>query len=154
MKNGKDPVSKKAEANRRISPDEIYADKFKIDEALKAELAENGLACRFINFKQYRENYGIHKSGWVAYKRKSKDPTPAGDLFGSDPDGYVRRGDMILAVKKQEDADKQKKFLQQRSTTLQGNYNKEKAEELRKLMRDSGVQAQIHEGYDENGDDD
>lgn len=155
-KDGKESVTKKqSTANSgRISPDEIYADKFKLDEALINELDEAGLACRFINFKQYRDNYGVHKSGWVAYKRKSKDPSPAGELFGNDPDGYVRRGDMILAVKTKEATERHKQFLKQRSTTLQANYNKEKAQELRKLMRDSGVKAEIHEGFDENGDKD
>lgn len=72
-------------------------DPYFLDKELKAELESKGLVGRFVNIKKLEMYGGRHNSGWVPYKRESKDPM---GIFGSDPDGFVRRGmDLVLAVK-------------------------------------------------------
>jgi len=86
-------------------------DPYYLDDALKAELKEKGLACRFLNAKKLEENGGRHQSGWLPYKRESKDP----NVFGRDPDGYIRNGQCILGVKPIEQYEAHKKVLAQRA---------------------------------------
>ena len=118
---------------------------------LKKELADQGLEGRWVSYKELVENQGFHQKEWVPYKRK-KDATIDSSTFlnGTDPDGFIRRGDAILAVKTAEDAERHRLFLRERAQRQLG-YNKEKGDELRRMARDSGLSTRIDDEY---GDDD
>ncbi len=151
IKNGKKHIStKKQPTIETFSADDIAggANRLKIDDELKREIEEQGLEYRFINVTQLKKNLGRHANDWMPYKRKSTSSLNE-FKWGQDPDGYTVSGDSILAVKPKELAEKARALIAFKNKSLT-NINKVKADELRQFAKDSGLSAQIHEGYEEN----
>jgi len=133
-----------------ISHDDIYSNPLKLNPELEAKLKKEGLVARFINAKKLHDNQGYHRAHWTPYNTNCDTIEKSRQEYqnGKDPEGFIRRGDCILAVKKKEDAEKHKVHLQQKADRYKG-FDKEKARELRQLAKATkGVV--IHEGYDEN----
>lgn len=118
-----------------------------IDVVLKKELAEKGLEYRFIDFKKARENGGRSNRGWVMYRRDSKDPTLQGIEALADPDGLVRRGSLVLAVKTKQGAERQRASINMQNK-LSSGYNEQVANELGNQARQIG--SQVITGYERN----
>jgi hypothetical protein len=131
-----------------INMADVFMNELELDPILLKELKEKGLAYRFINGTHYRKN-GSHRARWIPYKRETKS-----ELFGADPDGFVRRGDLILAVKPEQAAQMHKQLLKQRAQA-QSNavINKTHAEQFREMAKESGVKTQVSEGFGEGGED-
>lgn len=146
MSNPKKPAAKvKAPL---YNPTSFYNDQLALDDELKAELAEKGLSYKFINAQEFAKR-GSHKSHWVPYKREKKvENSSFSKIYGTDPEGFVRRGDLILAVKTMEQADAHRDFLRQRSQQLSTSVDQQAAEELKRTFRNAGVKAKILTGYD------
>jgi len=90
----------------------------KLDPELREELEAQGLAYRFINANQLKRN-GYHRSYWKPYQRKNKTSDGVSSrIYGADPDGFVIRGDSILAVKPKAEADAYRSMLQRRNEVL------------------------------------
>jgi len=124
------------------------SDVFDLPGDLKQELEEKGLVARWINAKQYEANYGQHRSGWQVYKReKNKKMGPLDFSGGSDPDGYVRRMDSVLAVMPKEKFAVLRKRKQLKNA-MQADVNEMQAETMREMLRRSGIEGEITEGYD------
>lgn len=145
--NGKAPLSTKKNAARGTFS--YQASLLDIPGNIKQELEAKGLEGRWISFKTYADNYGYHKQGWTVFKSDSST-LPTGVLQGSNPDGIIRRGDLVLACRTKEACDEHRQILQDRADRAKG-YNKAKADELRQLAKENSVDAKIYEGYDENG---
>lgn len=146
--------NQKPNENRgKVKVSAMYEDEFgdenDIDTPLKEELAEKGLDYRFIDFKQARLNGGRSRSGWIIYKRESKDPRIAGIESLADPDGLVRQGSMVLAVKTKVGAEKQRAKIRQQNRSM-SDYNKATAAELDQKARSLGGNSRIVAGYDKN----
>jgi hypothetical protein len=125
---------------------------FDVPAEIKNELTAKGLVCRWISRKAWIENHGYHKSGWVAYKTGNKKLSADSMDFGLgvDVEGYLRRGDLVLAVKKKESNDARKAMIEKKNKAL-NRYTKTAAEDLKRALGDKGS---VIEGYDENGGDD
>ena len=97
---GKVALSTKPTTSTDLSWEEGYDDFLKIDPSLKAELDAKGFGFKFIRSKKFTDDGGFNKQGYKPYKRDRVDKKD-GSLFefGTDPEGYTRRGDLILAVK-------------------------------------------------------
>lgn len=147
MKNGKAPISTKAPAQDDTLAD-MYMNPLKIDETLKSELRTKGLEYRFINIKSFKD-LGFHRSHWRPYKRDSVQPQDSG--FGTDTEGYLRRGDLVLAVKAKEHADLHRNQLRLKAK-LQASPSKVRAAELKQMMQAAGVKGRVHEGFEEEGE--
>jgi hypothetical protein len=146
MKNGKKPLSEKSTSSFGFNPDE-FGNTLSIPPDLKKELDEQGLSPRWINAKKLAEMQGYHPKGWVVYKRSANMPTdPA---FGNSPDGIVRRGDCVLAVKTKEAHAKHKAYLAQR-VKAQAGVRTQQADELRQM---AGKRIKVEEGYGEDDED-
>lgn len=124
-------------------------DEFDIDVALKKELAEQGLEYRFIDFKQARLNGGRSRAGWIVYKRKSQDPRLQGIASLADPDGMVRQGSMVLAVKPVAYAQRQRDRRDAQNKTLK-RYTENVTTELSEQARTTLGGSKIIAGYDKN----
>jgi hypothetical protein len=106
----KKPEIKKPESTKKpVEIPNFAKNVFDIDSALQKELDEAGLVPRWVNIKQMENFGGYHPKGWVPYKRKSINETEK--LFGQSGDGFLRRGDLVLAVKKKEEVDKHRAYL-------------------------------------------
>lgn len=123
---------------------------FAIDPALKSEIEGKGMAYRWVNAIKLKANYGYDSRQWAPYKRDSQAP---GMSTFSDPEGFIRRGDLILAVqpKAVNSARKAQVASRNKSQSL-ADRNKIQAEELRRQLRSNDIKADISEGYDDNGD--
>ena len=148
MKNNKLPLSAKHN-NEAVSYEDVYMNELELDPDLKKELQTKNLAWRFINATAYRKN-GTHKSRWIPYKRETKSPVD--QIFGVEADGYVRRGDLVLAVKPKTDADRQRAFLAHRAKA-QMQVQQSHGEEFRRFAAESGVKTSVSEGFDQTDDD-
>lgn len=151
MKNGKLPLSQKPKpaSTAHLSSD-FLGNQLAIDDELKAELKGKNLEYRFIDANEAYANGGYHKRGWSVYKR---DTPPTGTIsfkFGNDPEGIVRRGTMILAVKRAEDAQRHRDYLAYLADNASiKKKQKADAELLRKHARDNQVDMNVEEGYGE-----
>jgi len=146
-KAGKAPVSEKETTSSFLSEFEgesPLGDMLSIPAALKKEIEDQGLAYKFINYKIYKES-GMHKRGWKPYPIQSA-PSGVQKLFGSSPEGYLVRGDCILAVIPTTWKNKIKEQIAQKNKTY-ANFNKQKADEFRKSL---GGDSTVYEGYDNN----
>lgn len=130
-----------------IGPHNIWADPLDIPNWLKEEGKREGVVFRWIDGKKYQGNFGFHSSGWQAYK-----PKATAEGFGKDTEGYVRRGDLILAFKTTEDVQAHREALAERARMYSGNFQSQKAQELRDLASDMGVRSRIEEGYEDRGE--
>lgn len=124
-------------------------DEFDIDLALKKELEEQGLEYRFIDFKQAKLNGGRSRAGWVVYKRKSEDPRLQGIAALADPDGMVRQGSMVLAVKPTQYAQRQRDRRDAQNRTLK-RYTENVTQELGSQAQTRLGGSKIIAGYDKN----
>lgn len=150
MKKGQTPTKQK-----QVAADENFGysdDPLSLDPVLKAELEKKELAYRWINAKTFQENYGFHRSGWKPYKREITQEKKGSLDFerGSDPEGYVRMGDLVLAVKPEEQQVRHREKLEAKRKLYSGE-NQQKAinEQLHEINRKSGGKLKIHEGYDD-----
>lgn len=130
--------------------DDIFGNRLALTPELKQELAKQGFEGRWVNYKKLLDNQGHHEKGWVAYKRQKSDTMEASTfLNGTDPDGYIRRGDSILAVKTVDQAERHRQFLRSKAERQQA-YTKEKAAELRSLARNAGMNSVVDDQLDED----
>ena len=121
-----------------------------IDATLKSELAEQNLEYRFIDFKKAKLNGGRSRSGWIVYKRRSPDPRLAGIESLADPDGLVRQGSMVLAVKTLQAATRQRARRDAQNTTLK-KYTQTAAQEVdQDARRKLGGSSRAIVGYEKN----
>ena len=133
-----------------LSEGDLFGNALSLDPMLKAELDAQGLEGRFVDAAKLFQMGGYHPKGWTVYKRKTASGTME-FKFGNDPDGIVRRGSMILAVKSKDQAEKHRAFLRQKAE-LYSSVIPRQAEELRKMARDNNVDVEVDESYDEDSD--
>lgn len=124
-------------------------DDYGIDSILKKELEDQGLEWRFIDFKQARLNGGRSRAGWIIYKRQSEDPRLQGIASLADPDGLVRNGSLVLAVKTKAAADRQRKRRDEQNRML-SRYTQHVTQELDGDAKKLGGSSRIIAGYDKN----
>ena len=148
IKNGKKPLSSKPSMST-ITADDVFGNPLKIPEDLQKELNDKNLTPKWVAAKVVYENGGYHPKGWVPYKRATTTQSMTEFGLGRDPEGVVRRGDLLLGVKPKAEAEKHKAYLTQKANRAAG-INEEKAEEMRRFARDAKIDATIHEGYDDN----
>lgn len=131
----------------------IYEDsdnEYELDIALKKELADQNLEYRFIDFKKAKLNGNRSRAGWIIYVRQSEDPRAQGIKALMDPDGLVRNGSMVLAVKTKAGAQRQRARRDSQNRTLT-QYNKHVAKELGQEAKKLGGNTRIIAGYEQNG---
>lgn len=126
------------------------SDSFAIDPNLIKELKDKNLAYKWINAIKHKASYGFDRRGWQPYKRESK-PIGATEAYGyADPEGFVRRSDMILAVRPQALHDRKMAEIRAKSQGNAKDFQKQSASQLKNALKDGGINAKVHEGYDEN----
>lgn len=149
--------NKEAAMNVKTSADELsgLGDQLAVDPIIKQELKAKNLVFRWINAKKLADNYGFDRRQWQPYKTENYKGSVG---FGhADAEGYIRRGDLILAVQTNEIAARRKALLKMKQESLNNavaTHNKANAQALKKAARDAGIDAKVYEGYEENGDSD
>lgn len=149
-KQGRKPLPESTKLTEAQLAEDIFGDATKLDPPLQAELKEQGLVGRFVDAKQLYQMNGYHKNGWMPYKRKAAGTMGLSDFkYGTDPDGIVRRGSLILAVKTADAHRKHKLLLEHRAARYKA-VQKNEADAMRAFQQDRQIDSQVVEGYDEN----
>jgi hypothetical protein len=147
IKNGR--IARPAPKSKPVSLDDIFGNTLSVDPAVAASIEKKGLEYRFISAAKLQANAGYHHRAWRAIKLKDIEGF-SGDAFGSDPDGYYRRGDLVLAVRSKELGDKHRTFLKQENARNNARLaNKKHAQEMREYVKDNNLEEgmTVHEGY-------
>ena len=146
MKQGKDIKPKDTPSRDAdfgsFNGDEFFNNRLSLPDGLKTHLTTEGMDWRFINSIEFRRDGNMHKSHWQPYKIPS-------DFAGmANAEGYLQRGDLILAARPKGVTSNYRKYLARRNA-IQKGVAKQQADELRQTFRDGGLgkQSKVHEGY-------
>lgn len=149
-------IAPKATANENLSSS---ADPFlfDVDPTLEAKIVAEGFALRWINRGKYVENRGDHR-GWRPYQLKVEATTSKGSLdfqYGVDPDGYISRGDLVLAVRPVAMQEANKRRIDRKNLAQQG-FQAQAAAELKEKTGMKVLQGYEDEvkGYKSRGEED
>lgn len=144
-KGGKEPIANKRYAGLlEVTPND--QNRLALSKEQKAYLVSNGLECRFIQKKEYLANNNFHRTGWTIVSDS--------EMPGTNAEGLVEVGDLVLAVKTKSAQNAHRKNLAAKNARYSDPklINKKAAAELRSRMSEGNLSGQIHEGYSENGD--
>lgn len=109
-----------------------------VPEWVKKDCEDKGQEYRWVDAKQMTENGNLHKNHWQIYRRDTAKVGPEGNAFGLPPDGTVRRGTVVLAVRPIEIGDGHRAYLKQRADRLNSSVKKQGAE-LKEMARNAGI---------------
>lgn len=133
--------------------DESDSDYFAVPPKLKKAIKDSGFTCRLVNRKKYQEDGNFHRSGWKVYpvaKLLGDNSGSIDFLSGTDPEGYFRKGDLVLAIKPIEHQERHQKKISEKNKAQLG-YTKQAAKELKEAARRAGYKdLEVMEGYESN----
>jgi hypothetical protein len=147
----KKSLASKKTAPAVVGPPNFMQDKLTLSKEIADYITAQDKDWRWINYPKYVEAGGIHDNGWTAFKLPDELKGAPGTLqFGTNPDGIIRRGECLLATRPKEYSEQHRAWLKQK-TALQSGAKRAKAaaENLRAMARESGVAAEVEEGFDE-----
>lgn len=137
-------------ATDELSVPEFMQNRLQVDEKLMKYFKDKGLAWRWINMSKFRAER-FHRTGWVPFKKQQDTPISAADqLLGESPDGFILRGDNVLAVKKASEAQAYKNFLRNRTAKITDAQQKEAAQAIKTAFKAAGQDVKVDEGFDES----
>lgn len=151
--NGKKPLSSKPKPASTVPVGELFGNALAIPADVQRELDEKGYEGRWVDAQKLYAFSGYHPKEWVPYKqeRKKDSGAPTDLKFGADPEGVIRRGTMILAVKRKEDAERHRAYLKHKASLVSNKQlQRAQAESLRKMARDHGADMTVDEGYEDD----
>lgn len=154
--NGKKPLSQKRQVQApQTDVTDLFGNPLTLDKEVMDALKAKNLAHRFINAAQLQSMGGYHQYGWRPIKAKDlyANMGTSDFMFGIDPEGYIRRGDLILAVRPQEVNEKHKAYLKQANEAVDVNMmQKKQRQAMRQIAREVGEEMKVHEWdeHDEN----
>jgi len=151
-KQGKKPLASKPKpTSTLVNHDEIFGNPLTISPELQKELDSQGLVPRFIDYKQIKDMDGYHTKGWKVYRKKKSDIIDSQEFkLGSAPDGIIRRGSLVLAVKTKEEASKHRRYLDERASLQRSSFQKDAANKFKQDLKNARLDSQVIEGYEDN----
>lgn len=145
MSKNRPTVQEKSKLTENSISTAVEADAFSLDAALLQEIAQKGLEHRWVNATKLQANFGHDPRSWMPYRRE----TAGNSVFGgTDSEGYVRRGDLILCVQSKEVSARRKARVEAKNAANKAHI-KQSANQLKESFRQAGIKAKITEGYDE-----
>jgi len=134
IKDGKKPITQKQEKKpfkfEKLSMLDVPSE-------LKKELSEQGLEYRWINAPRLRGQQGFNKNYWKPYK-VNYDKIGIDNFFRS-PDGYLVRGDVILAVRPKDIGDAHKARLKSKADRLKASIPNRGQDEISSTHKKAGL---------------
>lgn len=148
---GKKPLSSRPKITALNEPD-FFRNRLAISDDLLAELNKKNLDYRFIDYKKYVSDGNTHNRGWTVYRREQNKDTQA-FLMGTNPDGIIRVGSTVLAVRPKEHSQRHKSYLAEKANLYNRNHKSSKADALRQLGAPAdSVVDDVYDGNDEDDD--
>jgi len=153
MKDGRKPIAEKGKANPFRKAGGGAGSLTDIDPAFKEAAKKAGYELRWLNQKTLIENQGFHRRMWEPVKRNRFGEIPGSSTanlsYGESPDGFIRRGTMILGYRSKELSDQHREMLKE-DRDAYARILPEAAEKLRESARQHGVETKISDRYDDN----
>ncbi len=151
-KGGRIPASQmNAVESSDFSHEDLDFNRLKLDPGIQKFLRDQGLVWRFINYKKYTTEGNFHAAGWRPAKIPAELAAGAVDFnFGRDPEGYLRRGDLVLATRSVGLNNAHKAKLRQRTAAQSGELHRKTADEIKQTFKESGYKGKVYEGFEEN----
>lgn len=113
-----------------------------IPEEIKAELEQKGLVARWVDSKQMADGGNVHKNHWQVYRRDAAKVSSEAQAFGLPPDGTVRRGTLVLAVRPKEIQEAHREALQEKADSRVRSIKKQ-GRELQAEARRFGLNERV-----------
>lgn len=124
------------EAYEGFDPNDYHV----ISPEIKAEIVGKKLKYKWINAHKLAANHGFDKKGWRPYKINQELLTKSGVYGSADVDGYLRRGDLVLAVMPEALHSKHRAIINQSNLANRAAMgSKQAAKQLRETLKDSQV---------------
>ena len=141
-----------------VNVDNIFAHPLELDPEMKKVIEEKGnFALRWLNYKHFIDMGGHDQYHWRPIRKSEIKELGYANIdlhsftAGSSPDAdFIRRGDLILAVRSKAIHEQHKKFLEQQNKQVEvSSLNKAQAEDARnRYGRGSGLT--VHEGWQDD----
>jgi hypothetical protein len=149
ISNGRKSLSSKPRGAPAVSgPPDFMANKLSVPKHIAEAITASGNEFRWINYKKFVNDGAIHENGWIPYKADKAQLDSASSLmFGSNPDGIIRRGDCLLAIRSKDFCDQHRAWIKQK-TADQSNIQEDKANEFRARAKGTGIT--VDEGFEED----
>lgn len=154
-KNGRKPLPTGKQAPAANPYGAYYAqDLLQLDPKLAAEIDAKGLEHRWIDANEFVARGNMHNHYWRPYKREAKDSENGSAIlesdwkFGNDPEGFIRRKGLVLAVRPKEVGDGHRFMLEDKSKRQHGGLRRRQADEMREHARKAGVRMPVEEDDD------
>jgi hypothetical protein len=112
-----------------------------IPPAIAAELKEKGLEGRWINYNEFVKDGNFHRQGWVPFRPEKADSSN-GFFFGNNPDGIIRRKELVLASRPKEICDAHRAHLKD-AAKRKATSKKTAEAELRQMASDGRLNTRI-----------
>jgi hypothetical protein len=139
----KKPVLNKPVVNKGSAYSDFNRNMLEIPADISNEIESKGLEARWINLKRFTEE-GFHRRGWAPFKPE-KVSEANGFFFGNNPDGYIRRAELVLACRPKELGDSHRADLRHKADRLKASVDVE----YRRSMKESGFKTKLYEESDE-----
>lgn len=151
MSTNKKSLSSKKTAPAVQGPPNFMQDKLVLSKPIADYIEAQGQDWRWINYSKYVDAGGIHDNGWTAFKLpEALKGAPGTLILGNNPDGIIRRGECLLATRPKEYSQQHREWLKHKTSLQSGAKRaKEAADNLKAMARESGVSAEVEEGFDE-----
>ena len=146
----KRPEIKKQKSFKELE-EKFNADRASVSPDIQKFLDSKGLGARWVSIDQIKRNDGYHRNGWEPFKRPKELASPFSFLSGNDAEGYVRNGDLILAVKKKEDIAEHKQWLQHKASQASVKQKQKRTKrEMQDFIQQTGMSdyMSVSDGYD------
>lgn len=130
---------------------DFFRNKLQVAPEVLADIKAKGQEHRWINYTEFQKDDNQHKWGWVPYKRPSELKSAEGFVFGNNPDGIIRRRELVLAVRPLAYGIEHRAMLQDRANRELGR-KRGHAGELRQQAKDVGLSTTITEEDDDSSE--
>lgn len=148
IKGGKRPLDSKAPMSSFISHDDVYSNLLSVSDDLKKEIADKGLEYRWVDAKKMINEGNFHRAHWTVYKRDKVNNDILSWKLGNDPEGIIRRGSVVLAVRPKTQGDRHRTLLAQKAARQSGDLSKVQAETLREMAKASNTKTIVDDSFD------
>lgn len=144
------PISKKNQAAiNEWSHEDVYSNPLAVSKELHNVLKKRGVGYRFISAVQLKKNQGFHKAGWRPLQLTAEEKKELSNEMGISDNGSVIRGDCILAIKSEEEVERQRRYLAAKAARYSKAVDKKEAQGLKEMAKSYGSGIRVHEGYDD-----
>lgn len=142
-------ATKKTGAVKKEKMETMYVplNELEVPPKVREYADKENLSLRWINSVKFQGDGGYHKNYWVPFNFQ-KAEIDLGLVLGAQ-DGFIRRGDTILAVRPKEISERHAKYLAGRNRLYKQAVEAKGQDSLKQTMREHGLRGRVLSGYDD-----